>query len=131
MAVVHLISTKWIGGVLMPKAEWGTKRACPKCAVRFYDLNKDPIICPCCEATFDLETIMETYKKPVKETTQKTEEMAEINPILDDEGLESDPIILDDDDSGIELGDELLEDDDDDSVSLEDLTDVPSDNEDT
>ena len=57
----------------MPKAEWGTKRACPKCAVRFYDLNKDPIVCPCGEATFDLETILETYKKPSKETTQKTE----------------------------------------------------------
>lgn len=111
----------------MPKAEWGTKRACPKCAVRFYDLNKDPIICPCCEATFDLETILETYKKPSKETTQKTEEIVEINPILGSEDLEADPIILDDDDTGIELEDELLEEDDDESVSLESLTDVAAD----
>ena len=25
----------------MVKAEWGTKRACPKCNTRFYDLTKD------------------------------------------------------------------------------------------
>ena len=114
----------------MPKAEWGTKRACPKCAVRFYDLNKDPITCPGCGATFDLATILETYKKPIKESPQKPEELTEINPILDTDDLETDPIILDEDDTGIELGDELLEEDDDDSVSLEELTDVPSENED-
>ena len=109
----------------MAKDEWGTKRACPKCAVRFYDLNKDPIVCPSCGASFDLTSILETYKKPTKETVQKTEEMEEINPILDTDDLESDPIILEDD-ASIELGDELLEDDDDETVSLEDLTDVPS-----
>tara|TARA_B100000579_G_C22136791_1_gene534604 strand:- start:75 stop:419 length:345 start_codon:yes stop_codon:yes gene_type:complete len=109
----------------MAKEEWGTKRACPKCTVRFYDLNRDPIICPSCGASFDLTTILETYKKPAKETVQKPEEMEEINPILDTDDLESDPIILDDD-ASIELGDELLEDDDDETVSLEDLTDVPS-----
>jgi hypothetical protein len=28
------------------KAEWGTKRACPKCNTRFYDLTKDePVTC--------------------------------------------------------------------------------------
>ncbi|OYY67684.1 FYDLN acid domain-containing protein, partial [Sphingomonas sp. 28-63-12] len=25
----------------MVKPEWGTKRTCPKCATRFYDLGKD------------------------------------------------------------------------------------------
>src|SRR3546814_3617723 len=30
----------------MVKAEWGTKRSCPKCATRFYDLtNDDPVTC--------------------------------------------------------------------------------------
>ena len=111
----------------MPKDEWGTKRACPKCTVRFYDLNKDPIICPSCGASFDLTSILETYKKPTKETVQKTEEMADINPILDADDLEADPTILDEE-TDIELGDELLEEDDD-SVSLEELTDVPSDSE--
>ena len=30
----------------MVKPEWGTKRTCPKCATRFYDLGKDdPVTC--------------------------------------------------------------------------------------
>lgn len=115
----------------MPKDDWGTKRACPKCTVRFYDLNRDPIICPGCEASFDLETILTTYKKPLKETVRKTEEMVEISPTLESEDIESDPIILDDEDTVIELEDELLEEDDDESVSLEELTDVASDSEDS
>ena len=32
----------------MPKEEWGVKRVCPSCSVRFYDLKKDPMLCPAC-----------------------------------------------------------------------------------
>jgi uncharacterized protein (TIGR02300 family) len=33
----------------MVKAEWGTKRTCPKCGTRFYDLTKDePVECIDC-----------------------------------------------------------------------------------
>ena len=35
----------------MSKQAWGTKRLCPECGARFYDLNKDPIICPKCHTT--------------------------------------------------------------------------------
>ena len=34
------------------KPELGTKRLCAGCAVKFYDLMKDPIVCPKCEAVF-------------------------------------------------------------------------------
>jgi uncharacterized protein (TIGR02300 family) len=34
------------------KAELGTKRTCPSCAARFYDLLKSPIVCPKCGANF-------------------------------------------------------------------------------
>jgi uncharacterized protein (TIGR02300 family) len=34
------------------KPELGTKRLCGSCGAKFYDLNKDPIICPKCETTF-------------------------------------------------------------------------------
>jgi uncharacterized protein (TIGR02300 family) len=34
------------------KAELGTKRTCPNCATRFYDLMKDPITCPVCATSF-------------------------------------------------------------------------------
>ena len=36
----------------MSKPELGTKRLCAGCAVKFYDLMKDPIICPKCETEF-------------------------------------------------------------------------------
>ena len=38
------------------KAERGTKRTCqnPECGSRFYDLNRDPIVCPICETVFAL-----------------------------------------------------------------------------
>jgi len=36
----------------MTKAERGTKRLCLECDNKFYDLNKDPIICPLCETTY-------------------------------------------------------------------------------
>jgi uncharacterized protein (TIGR02300 family) len=39
------------------KAERGMKRTCqnPECGSRFYDLNRDPIVCPICESAFQPE----------------------------------------------------------------------------
>jgi uncharacterized protein (TIGR02300 family) len=34
------------------KAARGTKRACLSCGNKFYDLNRDPITCPICNALF-------------------------------------------------------------------------------
>ena len=36
----------------MAKPELGTKRLCQSCSAKFYDLQKDPIICPKCSAVF-------------------------------------------------------------------------------
>lgn len=36
----------------MVKAELGTKRTCPSCGSKFYDLLKSPIICPKCGVSF-------------------------------------------------------------------------------
>jgi uncharacterized protein (TIGR02300 family) len=36
------------------KAARGTKRTCQSCGARFYDLNRDPIICPICGAEYRL-----------------------------------------------------------------------------
>ena len=46
----------------MAKAEWGTKRACPNCGTRYYDLNHDPIICPKCGAALDPEALLKTRR---------------------------------------------------------------------
>ena len=39
----------------MPKPEWGVKRSCPHCETRFYDLQKEPIVCPECGTTYDVD----------------------------------------------------------------------------
>jgi uncharacterized protein (TIGR02300 family) len=38
------------------KAERGTKRTCqnPECGSRFYDLNRDPVVCPVCQTAYEL-----------------------------------------------------------------------------
>ena len=36
----------------MAKPELGTKRLCSGCGAKFYDLSKDPIVCPKCETVF-------------------------------------------------------------------------------
>ena len=36
----------------MAKPALGTKRICIGCAAKFYDLGKDPIVCPTCETVF-------------------------------------------------------------------------------
>ena len=49
----------------MIKPEWGTKRTCPKCATRFYDLEKDdPVTCINCGTTWNPEPILKS-KQPL------------------------------------------------------------------
>jgi uncharacterized protein (TIGR02300 family) len=40
------------------KSERGTKRTCQSasCGSRFYDLNRDPIVCPICGTVYDMLT---------------------------------------------------------------------------
>jgi uncharacterized protein (TIGR02300 family) len=37
---------------IVAKPELGTKRLCGNCTAKFYDLNKDPIVCPKCSTVF-------------------------------------------------------------------------------
>ena len=41
----------------MAKPELGTKRLCGSCGAKFYDLNKDPIVCPKCHAVMALAAL--------------------------------------------------------------------------
>lgn len=107
----------------MPKEEWGVKRVCPKCAVRFYDLQNDPMTCPSCDATFDLASLINTRNRSVSPEKPK---VAKPEP---DEDLDDSVDVLDDDDVDADLDDDLLEDDDDDdTVDLEEIADVAIEN---
>lgn len=104
----------------MPKEEWGTKRLCPHCATRFYDLNNDPMTCPACGNEFSLETFAEGRSKSLvseKTPSKKTSD----NLVEGEEELDTDNGDLDDD---------LLDDDDDDGdVSLDEIADVSDEDE--
>lgn len=104
----------------MPKEEWGTKRLCPHCATRFYDLKTNPMTCPACGNQFTLESMTDGRGKTL--VSEKTTRQDNSNLVEDDDDL--------DDDSG-ELDDDLLEEDDDDGdVSLDDIADVADDDDD-
>jgi uncharacterized protein (TIGR02300 family) len=38
----------------MSKPARGTKRVCPSCGARFYDLSRSPITCPVCQAVYQV-----------------------------------------------------------------------------
>ena len=56
----------------MIKPEWGTKRTCPKCATRFYDLEKDePVTCINCSYAWSPEPVLKS-KQPMPFEAAKT-----------------------------------------------------------
>ena len=46
----------------MAKPEWGTKRICPSCGTRYYDMTRDPIVCPKCSTPFDPEAFLKSRR---------------------------------------------------------------------
>lgn len=107
----------------MAKDEWGTKRSCPKCSTRFYDLQTDPMTCPACGHVFTLESITTQRGRTVAPEKAKAAAKAVVTGDDDD-------VVIDDEESDVDLGDDLLEDDDD-NVSLDELTDVADEDDET
>ena len=46
----------------MAKTEWGLKRICPNCRARYYDMKKNPPVCPSCGKVFDPESQTRTRR---------------------------------------------------------------------
>ena len=90
----------------MVKAEWGTKRACPKCGTRFYDLGKDdPATCIECGVSWEPEPVLKS-KQPMPFDAPK-KEVAE--PEKADSDLADDDLDIDEDaeenpDDEVDLG---------------------------
>src|SRR5580692_5126371 len=56
------------GKHILVKADLGTKRACPSCNARFYDLTKRPIECPKCGFSYEPEALFKQRRSRVAET---------------------------------------------------------------
>lgn len=64
----------------MAKPEWGTKRICPSCGTRYYDLLRKPVICPKCTTPFDPEAFLKSRRARPAAPVEK-----ELEPVGGDE----------------------------------------------
>ncbi len=111
----------------MAKPEWGAKRICQSCSAPFYDLRRDPIICPKCGATFDPEAVLKSRRTRGAEevVAEKPKPKVEVPEVAAD--TEEEEVVADDDED-----DDVLEDASD--LGDDDVTAVietPADKEDT
>ena len=54
----------------LAKPELGTKRQCQNCGTKFFDLNKDPIVCPKCGTVFQGAAPVRAAAKPKEEEAE-------------------------------------------------------------
>jgi uncharacterized protein (TIGR02300 family) len=94
----------------MVKPEWGTKRTCPKCSTRFYDLGKeDPVHCIECGTDFVPEPVLKSKQPLAFEPVQAKEpEKADEDLAADDLAVDEDEEISADEEVDLETGDEDL-----------------------
>ena len=103
----------------MPKEEWGVKRVCPTTGKRFYDLNKSPIVSPYTSEVVELDS------SKTRMISADAEDMSSKGKKAAD--LDAEDVVLDDEDVDVDLGDDLLEEDDEDNnVPLEEIADMPA-----
>jgi uncharacterized protein (TIGR02300 family) len=101
----------------MVKPEWGTKRTCPKCSTRFYDLgNDEPVHCIECGTEWIPEAVLkskqplpfEAAEAPTKEPARDTDLEAEDLVIEEEEPSADEEVDLatGDEDLGVETAGE-------------------------
>ena len=100
----------------MVKPEWGSKRTCPKCATRFYDLGKeDPVTCIECGTQWMPEPVLKSkqplpFEMAAPEAAKKDEDLGaeDLVPDEDEEPSADDEVDLStgDDDLGVGKGDD-------------------------
>jgi uncharacterized protein (TIGR02300 family) len=95
---------------LMTKPEWGTKRSCPKCGTRFYDLTKeDPVTCISCGNEWVPEPILKSKQAAPYEEIKKADAKpdADLGDDLDELEVDEDAEISPDDEVDIGTDDDL------------------------
>ena len=97
----------------MSKPEWGIKRVCPSCSIKYYDFDKNPIICPKCEFEFDPDLLLKSRKG--RSIASKSDD----NEVSSD--VQKEEKTLENDINSIENNEEILEIDDDSDISNEDI----------
>lgn len=114
----------------MAKPELGSKRQCQNCGAKFFDLNKDPILCPKCGTTFQPPALSRAAARAAvadDDEAELPEAGAEIVSLEEAEaGEEKVAAVVDDD---VDLGDDdaaddtFLEEEEEDNDDVADLID--------
>ena len=97
----------------MSKPEWGVKRVCPSCSIKYYDFNKNPIVCPKCEFEFDPDLLLKSRKG--RSIATKTE----VNEVSSD--LKKEEETLENAIDSIENNEDILEIDDETDIQDNDI----------
>jgi len=97
----------------MSKPARGTKRVCPSCGARFYDLSRSPITCPVCQAIYQVTQPASSRrseraapaetKKPQEEADPPVRGGAEVISL--DEAAEAEEAAVEDEEI-VDLGDD-------------------------
>ena len=100
----------------MAKPEWGGKRTCQSCGVKFYDFLRDPITCPACGTRFEPEAALRTRRSRAEPRAEAAKVKAPV-PAFDEE-LEDEEEAVDDEAEELDDDEELEDADeaDDDTV---------------
>ena len=61
----------------MSKPARGTKRVCPSCGARFYDLGRSPVTCPVCQAVYQMTT-------PTSRRSERAAPVETPKPVVED-----------------------------------------------
>src|SRR6266850_981268 len=94
------------------KAEWGTKRICPTCGTRYYDLLREPVICPKCDTPYDPEAFLKSRRaRPAAPVEKELEPVGAEELDADIETEEAD--VAEEEEELLEDASELGEDEDD------------------
>ena len=89
----------------MSKPEWGIKRVCPSCSIKYYDFSKNPIICPKCGFEFDPDLLLKSRKgRSIATKTEVNEVSSDVQK--EEETLENDINSIENDEDILEIDDE-------------------------
>lgn len=86
----------------MTNPAWGAKRICHNCGARFYDMRKNPIICPKCGTEHNPELVLRSRSRRAPEELEEDRKVVasvedEKELEQEEDALPEDDVVLDDD----------------------------------
>src|SRR5437899_4221496 len=121
-----LTKSRWRESVA--KAEWGTKRICPTGGPGYYDLLREPVICPKCDTPYDPEAFLRSRRARPAAPVEK--ELAPVGAEELDADIETEEAdVAEEEEEAVPL-EEAEEEEEEDEELLEDASELGEDEDD-